>query len=64
MEKGLKRVGLVTDWLQIGYRLDTDWSQNGDRLVTDWSQTGHRLVTAGISGYKVVTKWSHSKKPT
>ena len=49
---------------QIGHRLVTDWTQIGHRMVTEWWQPGHRLVIAGAGGYKVVTKWSHGRKPT
>jgi hypothetical protein len=74
IEKGLKMVRLVTDWLQIGHRLDTDWSQNGDRPVTDWSQqvqvvakwlqSGYivgnlRRCQHCSNGYILVTNWRH-----
>jgi hypothetical protein len=55
---------LVTDSTQTRHRFDTDWSQIRHRLVTEWSQQV-KLVTKRLQrGYKVVTKWSHSRKPT
>ena len=44
-EVGIWVSGEVTNWKQIGNKLETDWKQIGNGLETNWKRIGNRLET-------------------